>query len=678
LPTDAATNPDAAQYTSALDRLSKSLNQRNDTNWFSIAGALLDPGKTGSFGEAAGRAATVVGQQRQAELERQPAIVQMQMQIEGQKYELQSRADAMRMLGEAIGAPPSQVAQVLKNGSEGTAAATATASTPGLAETANKLQQIDPKVYLKIAAKNPTIGALVKDYAGMTDAQIKTQIEQDKLSEQQNQNKIGNQIEGVKLQNAYLELQIKVLQAGNDQEAKRRANAEFIDKVGPTAAKAYGIEIQQPAAMPSPQAPAIPGVTAPAGGTGAARPLVTPPTPPAGPQGTLVTPPAGSQPPPAPAMPQGGPAMPQGGPAMPQGGPAMPAPPMGPAAMSRPAALGPAPVATPTGSPAALIGNLTATRDKLSTLLDAAVKSGNQQVQAAISPQLADVENLLRQVGGQIPQQAQQAPRVSALQVPMQPVTQPAASVPQNMSDVRSDSPAVQRAIEQKRAEAQIGMETRNAETQLKPFNDKVAALNRFNPTTNSQAINNMTTLRQITTDPDGQAVFGQLQARDVDTVIKRAAKAAGQMVNTGVGIGHFGHANVNVEDLVSNLNLDDRQKKLASRALNAIAEETVANLSLNREAIGGRLSNYEDKQLSAAIANIGNLPEAMYYWAGKRLLQHQNDSKIAGMYSAWDEANPGLAVKNPRAFFKTDAYIKQNSDYLDALKGLDQVLLKK
>jgi len=663
--TDTATNTDAAQkYSDALDRLSNSLNQRQQTNWASIAGAFLNPGRTGSFAEGLGNAATVVGQQRQAELERQPAIVQMQMQIEGQKYELQSRADAMKMLGEAIGAPPAQVAQVLKNGPEGAAAANATAGTPGLSDTANKLQQIDPKVYLKIAAKNPTVGALVKDYAGMTDAQIKTQIEQDKLTEQKSQNQIGNQIEGLKLQNAYFDLQLKVLQAGNDQEAKRRATAEFIDKVGPTAAKTYGIEMQQPATMPSPTAPAIPGVTAPTGGPGVARPLVTPPTPPAVPQGTLVSPPAGIQPPPAPV----------GAPAMPQGGPTPPAPSMGPAAMARPTALGP----TPSGSPAALIGNLTATRDKLSTLLDAAVKSGNQQVQAAISPQLADVENLLRQVGGQAPQQSQPAPAqpVARPAAPTQSVAQP--SVPQNMADARSDSPAVQRAIEQERAKAQIGLEAKNTEAQLKPFNDKIAALNRFSPTVSAQAITNMQFVRQVANSEEGQAIFGQLQARDVDTVIKRAAKAAGQMVNTGVGIGHFGHANIPVEDLVTNLNLTDKQKTLASRILTAIAEETVANLSLNREAIGGRLSNYEDKQLSAVISSMNNLPEAMYYWAGRRLLQHQNEDKIANIYKSWDQSNPDLSAKNPKAFFRHDAYVKQNSDYLDALKGLDQVLLNK
>jgi len=344
--------------------------------------------------------------------------------------------------------------------------------------------------------------------------------------------------------------------------------------------------------------------------------------------------------------------------------------PMGPAAAAEPSALRPAAMPMQQQNPAAIINTLTASREKLSTVMDMAVKSGNQQMQAVLGPQLAEIDKLLAQVGGQTP--VRQAPAQQAPQP--QPMPQPA----QQRQVAGTDSPAVQRALAQKAGEAQIGVETKSAETQLKPFNDRIAALNRFSPTISSQAINNMSTLRKIATSPDGQIVFGQLQARDIDTVIQRAAKAVGQMLNTGVGMGHFGHANIPVADLVSNLKLDDNQKLLATRVFNAIAEETVANLSLNREAIGGRLSNYEDQQLSAAIANTGNLPEAIYYWAGKRLLQHQNEAKIVNIYGAWNEANPGASAKNPRAFFRHPEYTQQNSDYLNALTGLDQLLLKK
>jgi len=54
----------------ALNELVSSLNQRQNPNWFSVAGALLNPGRTGSAGEALGSAATEVG--RQQEQQQQP------------------------------------------------------------------------------------------------------------------------------------------------------------------------------------------------------------------------------------------------------------------------------------------------------------------------------------------------------------------------------------------------------------------------------------------------------------------------------------------------------------------------------------------------------------------------------------------------------------------------------
>jgi hypothetical protein len=143
-------------------------------------------------------------------------------------------------------------------------------------------------------------------------------------------------------------------------------------------------------------------------------------------------------------------------------------------------------------------------------------------------------------------------------------------------------------------------------------------------------------TLRDIANDPDGQAVFAVLQAKDIDTVVQRTAKAVGQLINTGVGIGHFGHVNIDVDDLVRNLGFNDRQKLLATRALNAISEETVANLSLNRDAIGGRLTNYEDQQLSRAIASMDNMPHAIDYWARKRTLQHNNEQNVYDIYNSY------------------------------------------
>jgi hypothetical protein len=234
--------------------------------------------------------------------------------------------------------------------------------------------------------------------------------------------------------------------------------------------------------------------------------------------------------------------------------------------------------------------------------------------------------------------------------------------------------------VEEAAAKAGIDLNKENASAQNAEWNNRIKAINRYSPEVSSRAINNMQTLAQIANSADGRAIFGQLQARDIDDVISRAAKAAGSIIEQGVNVGHFGTANVDVTNIVSNLNLNDYQKKLAARALNAIAEETVANLSLNREAIGGRLSNYEDKQLSAAIISAGSVPEAIYYWAHKRLVQHGQESKVYDAFNKYDMSNPGLLAQDPKRFFRDpkSGYEDLNKRYFQALTGLDKILIRK
>ena len=58
-----STEPDEQQQLlAALQRVDESLQARSEPNWFSVAGALLNPGRTGQFGEALGAAASELGQ----------------------------------------------------------------------------------------------------------------------------------------------------------------------------------------------------------------------------------------------------------------------------------------------------------------------------------------------------------------------------------------------------------------------------------------------------------------------------------------------------------------------------------------------------------------------------------------------------------------------------------------
>jgi len=256
LPTAPSGLSGAAQteYLDALQKVADSLDSRNKkTDWFGIAGALLDPGRTGSFGEGLGRAGALLSQQTRAREEQAPNIAALKASIAAQKFESQNQAEAMGMLGSALGLNPVALAKDLQDGTVPPAVA-------------GQLQNVDPKVYLAIAAKSPKVGELVKGYAGMVNQAQTVDISQKQFLLAQNQALFGQQVKQLEIQNAQFKLQLDLLGAGNDAEARRRATAEFIDKVGgPDEAAKYGIRIELPIALP-----ALPAATTPAVTVGAA------------------------------------------------------------------------------------------------------------------------------------------------------------------------------------------------------------------------------------------------------------------------------------------------------------------------------------------------------------------------------------------------------------------------
>jgi len=99
VPAGISTDQEAlAKYNEAIDAQLKALENRGGTNWFQIAGALANPGRTGSAGEAFGRAMDVVGKQREEQEAQALPIAQMRAQLAGQKYELAQQGNAMNML----------------------------------------------------------------------------------------------------------------------------------------------------------------------------------------------------------------------------------------------------------------------------------------------------------------------------------------------------------------------------------------------------------------------------------------------------------------------------------------------------------------------------------------------------------------------------------------------------
>lgn len=593
------------EYTNALDSVIASLQNRNQINLFNVAGALLDPGRTGSFGEALGRAASSAGQDIQRQQEQAPNIAMLKAQIAGQKYEISNQADAYRLLGETLGVSTKKVTDALKSGEPD-------------AEVANGLKQLDPKVFLAISAKSPKVASVVKDYMGQVTAQQGQDLAERRFREDQQQNLIGNLLKSQEGNVAISKYNLDVLNAGGERTKLAIAYAGLVNEIGEERAKVltggvpgtplpqYMMPLNMTQMLKKPDAAAAPAAAPAAVLPGAGEQISAP-------MNSQLMPPVNLVPkidsPAALASP------------------------------SRSSALAPPPPPAPTPARVAAPAPVAAP--------------------VAAAPVVASSGTIF----------------TPALSIPGY------ANMPFNTQKaILLDAAKAGFNVQEAAAKAGIDITKENTDAQNLEFNNRIKAIGRFSPAVNSQATNNMQTLAQIANSENGRAIFGQLQARDIDDVISRAAKAAGSILEQGVNVGHFGTANVDVTNIVSNLNLNDYQKKLAARALNAIAEETVANLSLNREAIGGRLSNYEDKQLSAAIINTNSVPEAVYYWAHKRLVQHGQESKVYDAYNKYDQSNPGLINQDPKRFFRDpkSGYEDLNKSYFQALTGLDKILMRK
>lgn len=140
------------EYFKALQKTLDALEARatQGPNMYQVAGALFDPGRTGSTGEAVGRVANVVGAQQERQQDLALPMAQMKLQIAGQKYEIENQAKALALMAQTLGMSEPQVAQSLETGS----------FPPGAAV---KLAQIYPI----ISQLSPKVGEIVKNTFGM-------------------------------------------------------------------------------------------------------------------------------------------------------------------------------------------------------------------------------------------------------------------------------------------------------------------------------------------------------------------------------------------------------------------------------------------------------------------------------------------------------------------------------
>ena len=117
-PNLAADESGKQEYFEALTKTLKALEDRsaNSINLWNVAGQFLNPGRTGSFGEALGNVAGSVGRDVEKQLDMALPIAQMRANIAGQKYQVENEAKALNMFANAVGITPAQAAGAIESG----------------------------------------------------------------------------------------------------------------------------------------------------------------------------------------------------------------------------------------------------------------------------------------------------------------------------------------------------------------------------------------------------------------------------------------------------------------------------------------------------------------------------------------------------------------------------------
>ena len=116
-PSGIGADPDASkEYLDALTKVQKALEGRNQVNLFTVAGALLEPGRTGQFSEALGKASLAVGKDMSEMQAAEPNIAMMRAQLAGQKYTMTNDAKAVNLISQTLGVNPTDVNSVLGSG----------------------------------------------------------------------------------------------------------------------------------------------------------------------------------------------------------------------------------------------------------------------------------------------------------------------------------------------------------------------------------------------------------------------------------------------------------------------------------------------------------------------------------------------------------------------------------
>ena len=213
------------EYFAALNKTLQALEERQGPNMYNLAAAFLDPGKTGSFGEAAGRAASSLGRDYEQQQAQAIPIAQMRAQLAAQKYEVASRGKALGMLSQVMGLSPADAVQGL---SEGTLPAEVTA-------------RLTPQVLMQIATVNKEVGDMAFKAADQETKQNTVALEKQKFDWSKQKDIFDQRVKS-------FEAELGMLKAKGDIAGQQVAYAKLIDEIGKPAADSYGVT---PPVMPS-------------------------------------------------------------------------------------------------------------------------------------------------------------------------------------------------------------------------------------------------------------------------------------------------------------------------------------------------------------------------------------------------------------------------------------------
>jgi hypothetical protein len=147
------------EYMTAVNKVLQSLESRaaSPINWWKVAGAMADPGKTGSFWEGLGKASTSIGQDVEKAQEMALPIAQLRAQLAGQKYNISRQNEALSMISQIFGTTPAATQEMLQRG----------------AIPSDLLSRITPQAYMAVALRDPTLGTMLKNAAEMETSNTK-------------------------------------------------------------------------------------------------------------------------------------------------------------------------------------------------------------------------------------------------------------------------------------------------------------------------------------------------------------------------------------------------------------------------------------------------------------------------------------------------------------------------